>query len=82
MPCSHPFSHVLAADIYYAALELVREHVLVDGTLGYNVDLQGSASVQSHTCCVASGKPIILPQQLENSSLILLGVLGALEIAD
>lgn len=65
----------MAADIYYAALELVREDVLVDGALGHNVDLQGSALVQSHTPCVASGKPISLPLQMENNSLMLLGVL-------
>ena len=75
MPCSHSFSCVVAADIYYAALELVREDVLVDGALGHNMDLQGSALVQSPTPCVALGKPISLPLQMEDSSLVLLGVL-------
>lgn len=65
----------MAADIYYAALELVGEDVLVDGALGHKVDLQGSASVQSHTPCAASGKSISLPLQMENNSLMLLGVL-------
>lgn len=75
MLCSHVFFCVVAADIYYTALELVGEDVLVDDSLGHNVDLQGSASGQSRTPCVASGKPISLPLQMENSSLMLLGAL-------
>lgn len=56
MPCSHLFSCVVTADIYYAGLELVGEDVLADGALGHNVDLQGSASVQSHTFLCGLGE--------------------------
>lgn len=48
MPCSHSFFCVVAADIYYAALELVKEAILVDGALGHNMDLQGSLT---HSLC-------------------------------
>lgn len=79
---SHPFSCVVAAGTYYGALELVREDVWMDSALGQDIDLHDSASVQSHTPCVALGKSVSLLMQLENSRLKPLGVLWALEIAD
>lgn len=47
----------------------------MDGALGQDVDLQGSAPVQSHAPCVALGKPTNLLLQMRNSSSALLGVL-------